>query len=217
MSVMAEPETVPAETISRLNPKLPQPGVHGDCAAVTGAGNPQRPRGRHAGELLVVHAGQHTPVKITISLFSDLIEVTVPQLTRHSRTAEPGRPQAGPAPARRTRRNPIARPLDCRDLDIGPMPVNSQVRPRIQSTATGDLGPTNATARPTAPLGTIRWVGARLSRLLHAPVRRQSRVRPDYNPSDCTFMRRHVWANVLICRCDTRSHVPSELTDWRAI
>jgi hypothetical protein len=83
-------------------------------------------------------------VKITISLFSDLIEVTVPQLTRHSRTAEPGRPQAGPAPARRTRRNPIARPLDCRDLDIGPMPVNSQVRPRIQSTATGDLGLTVA-------------------------------------------------------------------------
>ena len=41
------------------------------------------------------------------------------------------------SPAHRTWRNPIARLLDCRDLDIGPMPVNSQVRPRIQSTATG--------------------------------------------------------------------------------
>src|SRR5271165_422657 len=30
--------------------------------------------------------------------------------------------------------------LDCRDLDIGHVAANPQVRPRIQSTATGDLG-----------------------------------------------------------------------------
>src|ERR1019366_6247360 len=34
-----------------------RPGVHRDDAAVIGAGDPQRPRLRHAGELLVVHAG----------------------------------------------------------------------------------------------------------------------------------------------------------------
>ena len=34
-------------------------GVHGDGAAVAGAGDGQRPGVGHAGELLVIHAGQH--------------------------------------------------------------------------------------------------------------------------------------------------------------
>lgn len=33
-------------------------GVHRDRAVVVGAGDPQRPRVRHAGELLGVHAGK---------------------------------------------------------------------------------------------------------------------------------------------------------------
>src|ERR1019366_232504 len=61
-----------------------------------------------------------------------------------SSQAFPQRPRRPPAARSATGeaepcRTPIARVLDYRDLDIGRVAENPQVRPGIQSTTTGDL------------------------------------------------------------------------------
>src|SRR6266568_875207 len=62
----------------------------------------------------------------------------VPQLTRCSRRqCWPPADRSGTDEADRA--DPIARELDCRDLDIGRESANPQVRARIQSVATGGL------------------------------------------------------------------------------
>src|SRR5260221_11389799 len=67
--------------------------------------------------------------------------MTVSQLTGLSCTAALAARGVIRCPERRIGRTPIARVLDCRDLDIGRGAANPQVRPRNQSTATGDLSP----------------------------------------------------------------------------
>src|ERR1019366_8651837 len=79
------------------------------------------------------------PIKVIICLFIDPIERAVPQLTGIPATAAPT--TSGTVRHRRGGpcRTPIARVLDYRDLDIGRVAENPQVRPGIQSTTTGDL------------------------------------------------------------------------------
>jgi hypothetical protein len=100
-------------------------------------------------------------MKITISLVFDFMEVTVSgsQGVTHDRA---GRLRTVRRRLAGTWRTPIARVLDCRDPDIGPVAANLQVRARTQSTTTGGLGlraESGLTLDPGSWIGDKGYVG----------------------------------------------------------